>query len=229
MPPGGEGKVTLRLDMKGFQGVVKKTATVQTDASSESRFVLTVKGKVKAIIEVQPEKTVYFQGMADMLREKNIDVVSSLRTFHIVRTKETNLTGKASYNLETVEDGKHYRLKVSNTTEAGTYRGFITLYTDLSEKPEVTVWVSGFVEGEIGIRPNSLVLGRLAAEQPVLSGRVSVMNNRKQPFRITKLTFDEKLIRVKQDPAPEGSGFLLEIAPKMGGVKKGGRAETVLG
>jgi hypothetical protein len=165
--------------------------------------------------------------MLDQLGDKTVEILNPSSSFHIQKMKDT-LAQKAAYRLETVEDGKHYRLVISNLARQGSYRGAITLYTDMAAKPEVTIWVSGFIEGEIGVRPNSLVLGQLAPDHPVLSGKVLVLNNRNKPFRITKCVYDEKMVGVKQAPAPEGAGFTLEVTPNMANIPLGGRLQTSL-
>ncbi|MEN6437909.1 MAG: hypothetical protein ABFD97_04955 [Syntrophobacter sp.] len=198
-----------------------------SDDPARPRIIVTVQGKVKPLIEVRPEKTVSFQGMADKLEEKHVELLSSLRTFHIKKLKD-NLEEKATCRLETVEDGKHYRLAISNRLKQGNYRGSITLQTDLPDKPEVTIWVSGLIEGEIAVRPNTLVLGQLAAEQPVLTGKVLVTSNRNSAFKITKCTYDDKVISVTQSPLPGQPGFSLAISPNMKNVPAGGRLQTTL-
>ncbi|MGA2400347.1 MAG: OS_HP3 family (seleno)protein, partial [Syntrophobacteraceae bacterium] len=179
----------MELNLKGFQGYVKKTAAVLSDDPANPRVILLVEGTVKPLIEVRPDKTVYFQGIADGLSEKAIDLITTSKQFHI-RKVEDNLDKKAAYRLETVEDGKHYRLRVTNNTLRGNYRGSITLYTDFAEKPELTVWVNGSIEGEIGIRPKVLVVGRLSPDQGVISGKVLVVDNKNRPFKIVRCTYD---------------------------------------
>jgi len=196
-----------------------------SDDPARPRVIVTVQGKVKPLIEVRPEKTITFQGMPDRLTEKSIDLFSDLRTFHIKKVKD-NLEEKAVCRLETLEEGKHYRLGISNRSKQGNYRGSITLQTDLPDKPEVTIWVSGMIEGEIAVRPNTLVLGQLAAEQPVLTGKVLVTSNRNSAFKITKCSYDEKLISVTQSPLPGQPGFSLTISPNIKSVPAGGRAQT---
>lgn len=225
IPPGGEGKITLKLDVKNFQGHVKKNAVVSSNDPQNPRVVLSLQGAIKPLIEVRPGKMVYFQGMADQLSEKTVDILTTQHPFHVRKT-EDDLGAKAAYRFETVEDGLHYRLRIANRLRQGNYRGTITLFTDLAEKPEVTVWVNGFVEGEIGIRPNVLVVGRVAPEQPLLSGKVLVVSNRGRPFRITKCVHDERIIRVVPSPLPDGTGFSLEISPEMENIPPGGRLQT---
>ena len=86
-----------------------------SDDPANPRVILAVEGIVKPLIEVLPEKTIYFQGLADGLTEKTIDLVTTSKQFHIQKIDD-DLNKKAAYKLETVEDGKHYRLKVSNNT-----------------------------------------------------------------------------------------------------------------
>jgi hypothetical protein len=217
----------LELNLKGFQGYVKKSATVLSDDPATPRLVLFVEGTVKPLIEVRPEKSIYFQGMADELTEKTIDLISTSKPFHIRKVND-DLDKKAGYRLETVEDGKHYRLMVSNNMRRGNYRGVLTLYTDLAEKPELTVWVNGFIESEIGIRPNVLIVGRLSPDEGVVSGKVLVVDNKKKAFKIVKCTYDERLIQVTQASLPNELGFSLEVKPKMEGIPVGSRTQTLL-
>jgi hypothetical protein len=227
IPPGGEGKVTLKLDVSGFQGYVKKTATVISDDPAHPRVVLYLEGTVTPLIAVLPEKTVSFQGMPENLKEKVVDFVSTSHPFRI-RKVEDDLGGKVAYGLETVEDGHHYRIRISNKARHGNYRGSITLHTDFSEKPELTVWVSGNVEGEIAVRPTILILGRLSPDQGVITGKVLVKDNLNRAFKILKCTYDERIVTVVQSPLPGQSGFSLEVTPKMQNIPAGGRIETRL-
>jgi hypothetical protein len=224
---GARGKVTLEVNLKGFQGHVKKTATILSDDPENPRVVLQVEGAVKPLIEVLPEKLVYFQGLADNMAEKNIHLVSTSKKFHILRMDD-NLEKKVSYKIETVEEEKHYILRVSNNAARGSYRGSITLYTDFAEKPELTVWVNGFIEGEIGVRPRVLVVGRLSPDQGVISAKVLVLDNKNRAFKIAKCTYDERVISVRQEPLPDGPGFSLDVSPRMENITPGSRIKTTM-
>ena len=109
----------------------------------------------------------------------------------------------------------------------GNYRGSITLYTDFAEKPELTVWVNGSIEGEIGIRPKVLVVGRLSLDQGIISGKVLVVDNKNKAFKIVKCMYDERVIHVRQEPFPNEPGFSLEVTPKMENIPPGSRIPTV--
>jgi len=198
-----------------------------SDDPANPRMVILVEGTVKPLIEVRPEKTIYFQGTADGLNEKTIDLITASNMFHI-RKVDDNLDKKVLYKLETVEDGKHYRLRVSNNTSLGNYRGSIILYTDFAKKPELTVWVNGSIEGEIGIRPKVLVVGRLSLDQEIITGKVLVVDNKNKTFKIVKCTYDERVINVRQESFVNEPGFSLEVTPKMESIPPGSRIPTVL-
>lgn len=229
IPPGGEGKITLKVSLKGFHGNFKKTATVFSNDPQNPRAMLIIQGKINAVLEIRPSTNIAFRGMADQQTEKTIDLVGTTKPFKIVKV-ESNLADKVRYQIETVEEGKHYRLKVANLVKQGNYSGFVKCLTNVPEKPEIQVRVSGYLEGEISVKPMTLLVGKFSAQQVIRAGKVIVVSNRKKPFQIKKLTYDENLIQVKQEPLTQGSGFGLEITPKVDSLPAGveGRYQTTL-
>ncbi|MHC1729783.1 MAG: hypothetical protein AB9866_27895 [Syntrophobacteraceae bacterium] len=184
-------------------------------------------GNVIALIEVKPSPQIIFRGMPDQLSETTVDLAAPTESFHITKV-ESSLSERIEYRLETVTEGKHYRLKVSNKANTGNYGGHIRLYTDLTLKPEVLIRVNGFIEGAISVKPQAILVGKLSATQPERTGRIVVTSNRNQPFKIVGLSYDEKFLSVVQQPLENGSGFSLEIQPKLGSVPVGSRQQTIL-
>jgi len=229
IPPGKEGKIALKVNLKGFQGNFKKTATIFSNDPQNPRTILTIQGKIKMVVEVRPGTSLNFRGMADQQPEKTVDLVGTIKSFKIVGV-ESNLEDKVRHQLETVEAGKHYRLKVVNLVKRGNYNGFIKCSTNLPEKPEILIRVSGYLEGEVSVKPMTLLVGQFGAQQPVRSGKVKVVSNLKKPFQIKKLTYDANLITVNQEPLPNEGGFSLSITPKDQSLPTGeeGRQQTTL-
>jgi hypothetical protein len=221
--------VTVKVNLKGYQGNVKKTAMVFSNDPQNQRTSLVLQGNVKAQIEVQPSSNIAFRGLSDQVEEKIIDFTSASQRFTIQKV-ESNLEDKVGYKLEPVEEGKHYRLKVTNLLKQGNYSGFIKCFTDVPEKPEIMIRVTGFIEGEVSVKPLMVLVGKMAAQQPVRTGKVLVADNRNKPFQIKKLTYDEKLIEVKQEALANEPGFSLEITPRMENLSTGagGRQQTTL-
>ena len=78
----------MEFKLKGFQGYVVKTATVLSDDPANPRVTLLVEGTVKPLIEILPEKTINFQGVADSLTEKTVDLITTSKQFHILKTDD---------------------------------------------------------------------------------------------------------------------------------------------
>ena len=115
--------MTLKVNLKGFPpGKISKSATVSSNDPRSPELVIKIDGTVTALIDVKPTSDVIFRGMADQMPETVLDLSATSVPFHISST-ETNLTNNISYKLETVEDGKQYRIRVANQTKRGNYQG----------------------------------------------------------------------------------------------------------
>jgi len=227
VPPGGEGIITLKVDLRGYHGRVAKGATVFTNDPKSPRLALLIKGTVRPVIEVKPAPSVVFRGVAKALTEQSLDLISRSGPFHIQKV-ETDLGDRIEFRLETVTEGTHYRLVVANRASSGSYQGVLTCFTDHPQKPKIQVRVTGAIEGVIGIRPTNVLVGRLNAQSPPRSGSILIVNNEDRPFRITQLTFDDRLLSIRQQPLPEGQGYTLQVEPKLEHVPKGTQQHATL-
>ena len=142
VPPGGEGKITLRVDLKGYQGRVVKNATVISNDPRQPTAPLTLLGTVRPFIEIRPGTFVQFYSGAEASAEKTVDLTAVDRDFQILKV-ENGLAGKIDTRLETVAAGRHYRLKMINRQKEGDYFGLIKLATDHPQKTEIQIQVSG--------------------------------------------------------------------------------------
>ncbi len=216
----------MKLNLRNFQGKVLKKVTIQSNDPNNPELIVRMEGTVQAIIDVKPSTNILFRGMAGQLSESVLDLVGST-PFHI-SGNESNLGENIAYKLETVVEGEHYRLRVSNNISHGNYGGFIRLNTDLAQKPDILIRVSGFIEGEISAKPQNILIGKLCAGQPDRVGRVVVISNRNKPFEITRLTYDQDLMSVWQETLEDQTGFILEIQPKLESVPVGSRKQATL-
>lgn len=206
---------------------MSKTATVYSDDPQNPQIALKVEGTVTALIDVRPSTTVIFRGMAENVPESVIDLTGSTVPFHLTRV-ESDLDANIAHRIETVENGKHYRLRVTNTTKRGNYRGYLKVFTDLPQKPDILITVSAFIEGEVSVKPQAVLIGKLSADQPERPGRITVTGNRNVPFEITRLGYDERLLTVTQHQLDDETGYVIEISPRLESVQAGTRQQTTL-
>lgn len=186
-----------------------------------------MEGTVVALIDVKPSMNIIFRGMADQMSEAVLELLASSSPFHVSGT-DSSLNDDIAYKVETVEPGKHYRLRVSNKLKRGNYAGFIKVLTDMAQKPEVVIRVSGFIEGEVSVKPQTILIGKLSANQPERTGRILVLSNRNKPFQITRIVYDPGLLSVEQQPLENQIGFSLEVSPKLSGLPAGARKQTTV-
>jgi hypothetical protein len=215
------------LDLHNFQGMVQKSAAVYTNDPQQPQFNLLMKTVVKPFIQVKPSNTILFRGFPEQLGRQTIDLITNGNPFHILKT-DTNLQQQIAFELETVEDGKHYRLHVTNAAASGNYSGFVLCRTDHPKRPEIKVIVTGAIETELSVSPLALFLGHTGAVQPLRTGEIKIRHNRKQAFQITRLTYDDRLITVTQEPLTNEAGYALKVTPRMENVPKGDHREATI-
>jgi hypothetical protein len=226
IPPGGEGKITLTVDLSGYNGPVRKDATVTSNDPEKSSFTLTVRAAVRQMVQVRPGNTISFRGTLDQAKEAIIELIGTAQPFQISKM-ESNLDGKISYQMQTVTPGQHYQLKVKNLLPEGSYSGYIILTADLPRGKIPTIRVSGRIEGELSVTPKSILMGK-TPQQLIESRTVNVRSNSKKPFKITNLNYDANLLKVEAQPLRDKSGYNLEVSVKMPSVPSGNSVETTI-
>jgi len=206
---------------------VHKSATVHTNDPQKPQFNLEMRAVVRPLIEVKPTNVLLFRGFIEQLKPQTIELISNGIPFHILKT-ENSVPQHLAVELETVEEGKRYRLRVTNIATSGNYSGYIVCRTDLPKRPELRIALTGVIETDVSVSPLALLIGRTASEQPLRTGEIKVHHNRNQTFQISRLTYDDQLILVSQEAMPDGSGYLLRVAPRLEAVPTGGHRETTI-
>ena len=143
IPPGGEGKITLKVHTKGYQGTVQKSARVRTNDPDHKQLLLRVKGTVKVAVHVST-RYIHFHGNDDQPLTRETEVRAELERPLELTPLEFTLDGKVTYAIEEIEKGRKYRIRF--TTVPGTalhYRGQLKLKTNYPEKPEITIYIAG--------------------------------------------------------------------------------------
>ncbi len=215
------------LDTSGYKGNVKKVSTVQSNDPSTPQIKLTLQGRISTFIDVLPDKVVVFRGRATSIAPKSIEIIGKKLPFRITDIV-SDLEGRVAHELKTVEEGRHYRITLTNLLHAGDYGGHLWVKTDLPQREHIAIRVSASIEGEISIKPRTLILGKLSAQQPVRTAEVQVVSNSGKPFKITRLSYDEKLIQIAKHPLTDKVGYRLEVSPKMESVPRGSPQRTTL-
>jgi hypothetical protein len=143
VPPGGEGKITLTVNTKGYQGSVRKSARVKTNDPENTNISLVIKATVKVPIYVS-SRYVHLYGSGDSVVEKTVKIMGELDKPLNLTVAEFTPQEKLKYSIETVLKDKEYRVKFTSIPGIKeNYRGTLKLKTNYSEKPEIDLFIQG--------------------------------------------------------------------------------------
>jgi hypothetical protein len=143
IPPGGEGKITLKFNSRGFEGRIRKVARVYTNDPKNRRDTLVIDALIKTPIRIS-NRLVYLQGTTKQTITKTVDITGELDKPLKLEPMDYTLDKKVKFNIEEVTKGKHYRVIFTSIPNVGNYyQGLLKLRTSYAEKPELVIHVRG--------------------------------------------------------------------------------------
>ena len=162
IPPGQEGKITLKVQTARRKGKFSKGGTVHSNDPQQQTTTISIGCLVKTHISVIPTDSVKLEGYeGDKLNQK-----ITITSFEDLPLQITDITSdiddKIKYKLKTKKKGKEYVLEIKNRSkEVGSFRGKINLKTNSDKKPLLVINVYGKLREEVAVRPGSLSYGTL--------------------------------------------------------------------
>ena len=143
IPPGGEGKITLKFNSRGFEGRIRKAARVYTNDPKNRRDTLVIDALVKTPIMIS-NRLVYLHGTTQETVTKTVDITGELDKPLKLEPVDYTLDKKVKFNIEEITKGKHYRVTFTSIPNVGNYyQGLLKLRTSYAEKPELVIHVRG--------------------------------------------------------------------------------------
>lgn len=139
IPPGGEGKITLTVNTKGYQGNIHKSAVVYTNDPKMARFSLGIRAFVHVPISVSPSY-VNLRGSADRETSRSVKIIAGLEKPLVIEPDKFNLEGNVRYEIEEVEKGRVYVVHFTSIPgNIGRFSGFLNLKTNYPERPLIHI------------------------------------------------------------------------------------------
>jgi len=146
IPAKGEGKIKVKVDTKGFEGLERWGVKVFTNDPKWKEAVLDLRANIKPVITLKGAP-VFFSGKKNAPMTGEVEISTGLERPLILTPAQFTLSGKVSYSILEIEKEKRYRVIFQNVAgKLENYRGFLKLKTNFAEKPDVTLWVIGRVE-----------------------------------------------------------------------------------
>jgi len=139
--PGGEGKITLRIKTKGYQGAISKSAKVYTNDPRKNIELLTINAFIKVPIYLS-NRYVHLTGIADRKITKTIMVKANENKPLTLEQSSFSLSKTVAYRIKEVEAGRVFKIHFTSIPgSVGIYRGVLKLKTNYPEKPEIIILI----------------------------------------------------------------------------------------
>jgi hypothetical protein len=143
IPPGGEGKITLRLNTRGYEGKLRKVVMVYTNDPKAPQEMLFFEALVKTVIMVS-DRMVLLKGNTQETITRTVEIKGELNRHLKLDPVEYTLDNKVKFNIEEVAKDEHYRITFASIPNVGdSYQGLLKLRTSYPEKPEIVIYVRG--------------------------------------------------------------------------------------
>jgi hypothetical protein len=143
IPPGGEGKIQIKVKTKGYQGTIHKSARVYTNDPANNIVKLSIKAVIQVPIYVSSRR-VNLYGTEGQVLTKLVEVRAELNKPLELTPGQFNLAEKLTYTIEEIEKGRKFQVRFTNIPgPVQSYHGFLKLKTNYPEKPEITIPITG--------------------------------------------------------------------------------------
>jgi hypothetical protein len=229
IPPGGEGKISLKLHTRGYSGAIAKSARVFTNDPHRGEVLIGLKGTVWTPIEIHPPY-VRLRGVQGEEIQETVRLLGKEEDPLNLTVKAVSIPDKVTVTVQVIRKGRAYDLIVKNIAcQGGAYSGTITLATSAPEMKEVAIQVSGYIEGLLEVRPHVLDYGqtmraRLSQLEKAgisISRPVTVTLNRGDNLKVDNAALDKSLFKVTRVEARGQREVRLVLAPVLDRLQDG--------
>lgn len=206
--PGKTGTLKVNFDTSGFHGQKIKTVRLFTNDPKRSTVVLSIQGKVKRDIEIEPSR-LYFGATvkgsnktvsANITTSKGVSILGIIPRSDDINVVEKNIPG-----------GIRITAKLSDDVPVGILRNRIVVKTNSKHNPVLNIPVFARVEGDLNMNPSDVSFGLIDGPlgQDVVT-KVRVKNRSAKPVKI--LSTKSNTASVKTDFVVIKEGYEYEVS-----------------
>ncbi len=225
IPPGGEGKIEVKVNTRGRRGKLTKTVTVSSNDPDQPAYTLTVTGKVEVIAGFEPQRVSFPPVGFGQKLEKEVKLVGS----KAAQIKLANITSSKPdvVSMEPKKDTPGvYVVRLAAGSKPGRVSAKITADTGLEAPKQLVLPVFGEVSRDLVMEPR-YVSFQVSQQQrgPLLDpldrladafanlGALRVVRIRslsKKPFKVLSVKDEKGLVYAKVEK--EGQDWKVHLA-----------------
>ena len=203
LAPGESEEIRVTYNTKKHAENVSQSIRIMTDDPDSQTTVFKVQGHVKPLIKIEGGSGLNLGnlGLNDAVT-KSIELECLYTQPLALKLKESTPSKFFDIQLETVEEGKRYRLTA--TTQPPLVEGSLNesavLITGLEQMPEYPVRVWGIAQGPVMVSPKVLYV--MTGQDKPTTKTLRVISRRETPLKITSIKADVDSIQAEVSPEP---------------------------
>jgi hypothetical protein len=194
--PGAEGKITLNVETKNFQGPISKTALVVTDDPTTPQMTIFLTANVKPFIEALPFGFFRVQALTGETASAELFLVSDEPDFKPTKAEvdapylKVSLVPAAEKERIAGRNPNQYKVTLTAEPNApeGLLGGHVKVTTGIKKQPEFDVAISGFVKPTVSVTPSSVNFGNFDPKGEPVKRNITLVSNdaKNDAFAVTK-------------------------------------------
>lgn len=220
--PGGESRLTARLNLQGRSGPQSKSITITSNDPQNNQYVVTMNGTASQSLQMSTDRVMFGELRPGQEATQDIDIQTLAGTTMNIQGIETD-NEHVSVEQEKLESGQtRLKVKMRGPLQPGNHNSMVRVKTDLAERPLIEIPVFASVIGEIIHAPQEIVLPADTAGTP-LTRYVVLRSGAAGKFEISNIELPDPAM--KSSILPFGAqGFRIQIenivpAPSLNGQK----------
>ncbi|MBW1734906.1 MAG: hypothetical protein JRJ09_08280 [Deltaproteobacteria bacterium] len=151
IPPGGTGKVTVKIDSTSIRGEFRKKALVWSNDPERLSVALYLQGEVRPHISLDPGNYIPLSGVKGKTDPGYVEIINNHSDPVEILGIDNDLPHRVRWRLEEIKPGFVYRLEVRDiSTQTGDYTAHLTIRTSNPQKPQLPLIVKGDIRERLG-------------------------------------------------------------------------------
>ena len=244
MPPGKEGKIELAVEhTEGYSGEIAKSAYVTTNDPRQPGFNLVLRARFKGapptpaspkpepplnpsvVFNVEPGDRWITSALVGTSAANYFYLYNRLSTpFHVKNVIEPG--PNFTTNLQTIQDGKRYELRVASNPalKPGRYEQILKVATDSPAQPEVSISLELTVIPKVFASPQAINMPTLPAGADLSAinwPSIYVRMLRDHGLKIKRYTSSLEFIKLDLQTETEGQVYRIAIGLDRSKIKPG--------
>lgn len=216
IPPGSEGKVSVKVNTAGRQGSFTRSVKLETNDPSNSQLTLSMKMNIKKEITILPSDKFSWDANLDEEVSKTFFVSSIASDFLISKIESKNPEFKIQYDKLSADrcaEKSCYEVNITFSPKKAVsrYSEIFTIVSNSEKQPKTPLRIYGKVKGSIHYEPESITL--LVSSENPNKPSVNVLISKSQGgLKILDISSDDPVVKTSLKPVEEGKKYTLTVS-----------------